>query len=282
MAANGIAIIVLSKKHTIISQNLIGDFVASITVAVSEKKIICTIDTIVTNTLACSQITLIFKKYEDLSISVTYSSLFMKIFLAFHKEYPQEHIQDTFKETGLNQTFQDIEEQKYRISIFYCFQNRRIYHQAVVEQYNLDMISLHSNVPVEILISSSNQLSKRMSFDADEIKRYPIITYEDFQYEDWLGIFSINPNQNITKIFDRGGLRDVTGHSDAIAVIKKGSIDTNSNNNCMTLPIVGDAPLLDIYMLKQKQYQLSSRERDFLEFFKRGLSDYYGIMDKIH
>ena len=40
IAANGMAINVLSRKQTIISQNLIGDLVASITVAVSEKKII--------------------------------------------------------------------------------------------------------------------------------------------------------------------------------------------------------------------------------------------------
>ena len=52
MAARGIATIVLSRKHISSSQNFIGDFVASITVAVSEKKIICTIDTRHTNTRA--------------------------------------------------------------------------------------------------------------------------------------------------------------------------------------------------------------------------------------
>ena len=50
--ASGIAIIVRSRKHTTISQNLIGDLVANITVAVSEKKIICTMDTRTTNALA--------------------------------------------------------------------------------------------------------------------------------------------------------------------------------------------------------------------------------------
>lgn len=50
--ASGIAIIVRSRKHTTIFQNLIGDLVANITVAVSEKKIICTMDTRTTNALA--------------------------------------------------------------------------------------------------------------------------------------------------------------------------------------------------------------------------------------
>lgn len=52
IAAIGIATIVLSRKHTSSSQNLIGDLVASITVAVSEKKMICTIETRHTNTRA--------------------------------------------------------------------------------------------------------------------------------------------------------------------------------------------------------------------------------------
>ena len=51
-AAIGIATIVLSRKHTSSSQNLIGDLVASMTVAVSEKKMICTMETRHTNTRA--------------------------------------------------------------------------------------------------------------------------------------------------------------------------------------------------------------------------------------
>ena len=52
--ANGMARMVRSKKHTMISQNLIGDFVAIITVAVSEKKIICTMETSTMKALAAS------------------------------------------------------------------------------------------------------------------------------------------------------------------------------------------------------------------------------------
>ena len=52
IAARGIARIVLSMKHTTISQNLIGDFVASITVAVSEKKMIWHMETRHTNARA--------------------------------------------------------------------------------------------------------------------------------------------------------------------------------------------------------------------------------------
>ena len=51
-AAKGIAKMVRSIKQIMISLNLIGDFVASMTVAVSEKKIICTIDTMQTNARA--------------------------------------------------------------------------------------------------------------------------------------------------------------------------------------------------------------------------------------
>lgn len=50
--ASGIAIIVRSRKHTTISQKFNWGLVANITVAVSEKKIICTMDTRTTNALA--------------------------------------------------------------------------------------------------------------------------------------------------------------------------------------------------------------------------------------
>lgn len=217
----------------------------------------------------------LFQEYQDLSITSTYSALFMQIFIGFRNKYPKEDIQDTFKETGLIQTFLDIVEQRYRLSIFYCFDCRAEYHQKRAERYSLQMEPLFSHVPVEVLVSTSNPLSRRSSFDFNEIKKYPIVAYENFKYEDWLGVLEIDPEQKVTKIFDRGGLRDTILKSNTIAVIKKGSVDTGTNHLCTTLPINGPSPQLNIYMLKQKNYQLSPREKDFIRHFKKQLAAYY-------
>lgn len=219
----------------------------------------------------------LFQTYEDLSITATYSYLFMKIFLAYQRKFPVQDIRDTFKETGLKQTFIDLLEQKYRICIFYCFENRRDYHQNRAEQYNLDMTPLYEGVPVEVLISTFSPFANKKALTFEDIKNQHFIIYEDFNHEDWLGILDIPKNQQVTKIFDRSGLRETIRNSDAIAIIKKGSIDTHSDHGCLTLPIADACPKLDIYMLKQKNYQLSSRENQFIQFFKKQLALYYKL-----
>jgi DNA-binding transcriptional LysR family regulator len=217
----------------------------------------------------------LFQKYRDLSITSTYSSLFLQIFMSYRNLHPIEDIQDTFKETGLIQIFRDMLEQKYRLSIFYCFECRKDFHQQKANSYDLDMIPLYEHVPIEILVSIKHPLAKQSSLDFDSIKDYPIITYEDFKYEDWLSVLQIDETQKVTKIFDRGGLSETISNSNAIAIIKKGSIDTQTKGGCTTVSVDGQPPFLDIYLLKQKNYQLNSREKEFIRFFKKHLAVFY-------
>lgn len=219
----------------------------------------------------------LFQTYNDLSITSTYSYLFMQIFLAYQRKFPVQNIRDSFKETGLKQTFADLVTQKYRVCIFYCFQSRRVYHQKRADQYNLDMILLYESVPIEVLVSTYSPFATEKALTFEEIKKHHLIVYEDFDYEDWLGMLHIPKNQQVTKIFDRSGLKETICNSDAIAIIKKGSIDTDMDTCCLTLPISDFCPKLDIYMLKQKNYQLSSRENQFIQFFKKQLALYYKL-----
>lgn len=217
----------------------------------------------------------LFQEYRDLSVTSTYSALFFQIFMAYQEQHSAEDVQDTFKETGLIQTFQDVVEQKYRLSIFYCFECRKGFHKSVAERYGLEMIPLYAPVPVEVLVSVSNPIVKKGELSLDEIANYPIITYEDFKYEDWLGVLHVGPAQRVTKIFDRGGLCDTICGSGAIAIVKKGSMNTRGRSGCTTLPIKGQQPMLGIHMLKQKNYPLSYREKEFVKFLKKYLTKYY-------
>ena len=218
----------------------------------------------------------LFHEYRDLSIVSTNSSLFFQIFIAYRNQYPLDDIEDTFRETGLIQSFRNLMEQRYRLSIFYCFSCRREYHEVRADRYVFDMVPLYSHVPIEVLVSVSNPLARRSSLDFEEIRNYPIITYEGFKYEDRLGVLNVDRSQKVTKIFDRGGLRDIISSSNtAIAVVKKGSVDISGHSRCATLPISGKVPSLDIYMIKQRNYQLSPREKEFIQFFKKQIANYY-------
>lgn len=212
-----------------------------------------------------------FTKYKNLSVSCTNSAFFMKTFMAFKDKYKVGDTEDYFKETGLRQTIMDVAEERYRLSVFYCFEERKQHYKEMVQQYNLEMIPLCEGIGVEMIVSSNSPLLKEGTIPFSRIVDYNFVTYEDFPFEDWLKVLGFKDGRNITYIYDRGGIVDTIRQGGYIAVVMKGGIQTGKGTGCAALPISGLISPLQVYLLKQKSYRLSPREYRFVKDMKEKL-----------
>lgn len=212
-----------------------------------------------------------FAKYKNLSVSCTNSAFFMKTFISFKEKFPEESSRDYFKETGLRQTISDVIERRYRLSLFYCFEERKEHYQEMAKQYNLEMLTLVEGLPVELILSAQSPLLQETCIPFSDITRYRFVTYEDFPFEDWLHILGFKNGRNITYIYDRGGLVDTIRQGGYLSVIMKGGIQTGKETGCVSLPICGLDSFLGVYMMKQKPYCLSPREYRFVKYVKEKL-----------
>lgn len=208
----------------------------------------------------------------DISLSATWSSQFLRNFIDF-KAKNQPNIQDSYKETGLIQNFQDIQENRYRLAIFYCFHSRAAYHQEEAQKTNLAVELLASDIPAVALLSRNHPLSKKTVLSLKDIHRYPLALFEDFEDADWIDILKVSPRQNLLYLFDRGAIDDTLLFSNYISVVKKGSIRVSEDDQIMELPISDLDDTLDIFLLKHRSYALNHREKAFIRYFKKHITE---------
>lgn len=214
-----------------------------------------------------------FSRNSQVSISCTYSSTFMESFMEFKQAYPCADREDLFKETGLIQTLKDVIEKRYYFSLFYCFDNRIEEHMETIEKYNLDLITLSTNIKPMALVSSKGIYSHKESISFKDLTKARISSYENFDFEDWLKVLGRESNKRVLFVFDRGGLVDSVVKGDYIAVLMGKISKEQESLGCKTLPIEDFPNNLHVCLAVQKNYVFSKREREFIKTLKKNLKE---------
>lgn len=226
----------------------------------SAQKIVTELETI-------SNIPSLFTAKGNISISCTYSFDFMNQFIKFKKKNPVSCYEDSFKETGLIQTIRDVVEQRYRMSLFYCFDSvsENYYHFA--KKHNLKLAPIAKEQSLILLASKKNPLSKRKEIRFEDIKNYKFIMYENFRFEEWLSILGFENDNRILYVFDRGGLIDTIKQSMYVTVMMKRFTDTYSED-CVEIPIVNAPCSMNAYIMYHASYKMNVREKLFVRQLK--------------
>ena len=209
-------------------------------------------------------------KDSNLSIVCVYSSFIFQKFIEFRKNYFLGNTKDSFKETGLNQAMQDIIAKTYRVGFFYDFENNIHKRWELAEKYFLDINLLSTSIPVTALISVKHPLSNEAALTPETLQSYPIVTFEDFENDDWLGAMGILAEKDVLYIFDRGGMIETVknGHYIGISVGRPISF-IKENMSLVSIPIHGIKHQLNQYWVKSNSYELNEVEQGFLRFIKK-------------
>ncbi len=205
---------------------------------------------------------------KNLSISSAYSFDLMDCFLKFKKEYPSRTYEDSFKETGLIQTVRDVIEQKYRMTLFYCFDCVSDKYHELAEKHNLKMIRLAYNEPLILLASKKNPLSQRKEIEFGDIKNYKFVMYENFRFDEWLEILGFENDNKILYVFDRGGLLDTISTSMYVTVLMKRFSDEPYSNGCVEIPVINAPCGMSAYAMYDADYTINAREKLFIKHLK--------------
>ncbi|MZQ99536.1 MAG: LysR family transcriptional regulator [Acidaminobacter sp.] len=209
-------------------------------------------------------------KESNLSIVCVYSSFIFQKFIEFRKNYSMGNLKDSFKETGLNQAMQDIISKTYRIGFFYDFENNIHKRWELAEKYFLDINLLSTNIPVTALISAKHPLANEAALTPETLQTYPLVTFEDFENDDWLGAMGILAEKDVLYIFDRGGMIETVknGHYIGISVGRPFSY-VKEDISLVSIPIHGIQHQLNQYWVKANSYELNEIEQRFLRFIKK-------------
>lgn len=208
---------------------------------------------------------------KGLSVVCVYSPLILELFMQFINSSKVKHAKNTFKETGLNHAMQDIISKAYRVGFFYDFEVNHYKRIALAEKYNLEINLLHHKIPIMAYMNKDHPMGGRASINIEEFKKYPLVTYEDFAYEDWLGAIGIERSHpNILYIYDRGGMKESIRGSENIGISV--GVLNNTDSDIIQIPIHGIGSNLNQYWVKMDNYKLNLTELSLIDFIKASLN----------
>lgn len=215
----------------------------------------------------------LFDSQKNLSISGTWSSLLMCSFMDFRAAFPADGIQDNFKETSFQQAVRDVMDQTYRLSIVSCLDSRSDLHLRQLNKYHIAMVPLAVRIPPVAVLSRDHHLSRFKTVTISQLKRCPIVAYDIFNSDDWLGAFDLANGDDVLNIFDRGGMLDAIRHNYVAIVIRDPDLERSLKGAVMR--DIADGPLSSIYLLHHRAYTLNPREKQFVTTFRERLSVVY-------
>lgn len=77
----------------------------------------------------------------------------------------------------------------------------------------MKLIPIVKSKPLILLTSKKNPLALRKKIEFERIRELRCIMYENFKFEEWLGILGFEDDNKILYVFDRGGLLDAIKQS---------------------------------------------------------------------
>lgn len=212
---------------------------------------------------------------NSISVVCVYSPLLLELFMQFISEINVKLSNNAFKETGLNHAMDDIISKTYHLGFFYDFDCNHHKRIKLAEKYSLEIKMLYPNIQVMAYLRNDHILAGKKEININELKNYPLVTYEDFSYEDWLGTIGIErSSHDILYIFDRGGMKESIIRNNNIGISVGDSFSKKHEKDISQIPIKGISCVLNQYLIKSKNYKLNNIESDFISYIQNKLEFY--------
>lgn len=214
------------------------------------------------------------KKREEkctLSIATVYSSVILQSFLDFQNIDRRGNSQDFIVENNQNDIIEQIISGEVRLGIIHGSKISDSYRNPYYQKYDLENITLLKNIPIKVIVYEGNPLSKWKSIHLSEIRNYPLVCYRNTKKEEFLDVLNVSEKHDILYVSDRGSFFDAIRSGKYISLTMEISHQQKRYSGCKCIPIEGSKLSVDIRYIKQKQYHLNEREKEFLQFLKESI-----------
>jgi len=220
------------------------------------------------------------KESDSLSITSCSCSLFSYIYFEFKKQNPTvEFVLDRFREGPffpLN--IQSIENRDFRMAITNLSHDKLDYYNKILKHHDIILHHLEGLLPVMAVVPVGHPLSKNESIRWEDLWNYPVVTYEDWDYDYFLGEFGAPSDLEVQYVTCRATFYDALRSGYYVSIATLLSPGENERINCVRIPIVDSHKLIAAYMVPSN-IVLNKREHAFLEFFSKSIA---GISKKYY
>lgn len=200
---------------------------------------------------------------KPLSISCYYATYIMEMFLKF-KNSTKLKLPDKIREMGNREVLESILAGESTMGIVFFAQEKKGKYYKLAENMGLQMEGLFQPMPMFAMMSENHKLAKTEEIEIKELGGYPYVSYDDTSSKMFLKLLGIEENEQLLEVSDRGSFYDAVMSGEYLTIMAYKNIPKKSG--VKLIPIRDKKLYLTSCYVISKNYQLTKREKEFLEF----------------
>lgn len=202
-----------------------------------------------------------------LNISTYYSTLMMEAFLKFHNTSDYK-FSDIIKEMDDRQVMESVSGGESDLGIIFFVKRAWEEKQKCVQEYELVFRELLPPMQNYVLIHKTHPLADMKTMKSVNLYDYPYITYNDISAKKFLKLLGIKEHPELLAVSDRGSFYDALRSGEYLTVMA--FRNPPRDKDFILLPFEDISITMSSAYVIRKNYKLSKREKEFLEFVKSG------------
>lgn len=205
-----------------------------------------------------------------LRVASYYSTFIMKMFLEFIQD-SKDKTSDCLNEMGVREIFQSILAGENSLGIFFYAPVKRNVYLEMGEEYHCCCKDLFPPFHLYVLALKTHPLAARSAVSLQEILNYNYVTFNDTASLKYLKLLGLQTTKQILQVSDRGSFVDAIRTGDYISLASIHEMP--AGRDFVLIPIEDAGFYLNSCYVTAKNYQLSSKEHEFIQYLRKKFSE---------
>lgn len=202
---------------------------------------------------------------RELNIACYYAAYILDQFLKFHNASPYK-LSDKIREMGNEEVLEAVASGESTIGIIFFANGKQKKYKKMLESYDLSYAELLKPMEVYAFMYKTHPLVEMDGIKVENLNDYPYVTYSDKSAMNYLELLGIKEHPQLLEVSDRGSLYDVLRSGEYLTSMAY--TKPVREGDFITLPFEDRNISLHSYYVTAKNYTLSKREKEFLDFIK--------------
>lgn len=219
-------------------------------------------------------------EHGNLSISSCYCSLFSHAFFMYKRNHPAASPkQDVYNEvTYFPYNIKALVAKRNRIAVTYFESKHKASYENYAKKHGMTLHPLACRLPLRVVAAKGHPLTTMKEIFYRDLLQYPIVTYYDVDYEIILGVAGFTHEMDIQYVSCRATYCDALRLGGCISISVDFAPGEAERVGCVCLPIKDAGYAIPAYIIPN-EYEPNEREKAFLEFFVRYVTDFSGFSE---
>lgn len=216
-----------------------------------------------------------FQEKKDISVASIYSRFLFQAFLQFREKYPEKGTADCFTEDIFNIVIEKVVSRKVRLGIISRMKDVPGTIARQLDRFGLEIIPLCDKIPTLVYMGKKHPLAGEKELTKEQLKEQSFVYFHQSERSFLEDLLQVGAASVELLVDDRASLLEAIDSGKYISISTTSSDKVTEGDKYVYLPVKGMDYTSEICCIKPRLYELTQREKQFLQFIKWSFKEYY-------